>query len=253
MENGALLVICNSYRDPVREREYVQLLSAQRVTAIVLAGSGYHDAEATQQLDEALRQYESGGGRVAVIGRHELTGHAVQPANLDGARLAGEYLYALGHRAIGVLAGPKELTTTTDRLTGLRQAGKAVDVALPTRHIVYTDFTRDSGARAAAKLLAADPKITALLAHNDAIAIGALAAARERGVTVPAELSVVGFDDMPIARDVTPPLTTVRLPLVEMGARALTLALGEHPPGAATVETTPAELVVRGSTAPPRA
>src|SRR5690242_3772893 len=108
-DRGTLLVICNSYRDPVRERECVELLSAQRVAAIVLAGSGYHDLKATKALDAALRHYEDGGGRVAVIGRHEHTGDAVQPDNADGARLVAEYLYELGHRVIGIIAGPKEL------------------------------------------------------------------------------------------------------------------------------------------------
>jgi LacI family transcriptional regulator len=251
-DRGTLLVICNSYRDPVREREYVELLSAQRVAAMVLAGSGYHDPAATRDLNASLRRYHDGGGRVAVIGRHELIGDAVVPANTDGARELGSYLTGLGHRTIGVIAGPRELTTTTDRLGGLRTALKAARVTLPSSRIVYGDFTRDGGARAAAELLGAHPGITAIVAMNDSMAIGALATARARGLTVPADLSVVGFDDMPIARDVTPPLTTVRLPLVEMGARAMTLALGEHPPGSATVETTTAELVVRGSTAPPR-
>jgi LacI family transcriptional regulator len=252
MDHRTLLVICNSYRDPARERECVELLWAQRVAAIVLAGSGYHDPAATRTLNEALRQYERGGGRVAVIGRPELTGDAVLPANLPGARELGDYLYGLGHRAVGVLAGPKGLTTTSDRLAGLRRAARAAGATLPPRRIAYTDFTRDGGARAAVALLDADPNITLLVAHNDALAIGALATARQRGLRVPEDLSVVGFDDMPVARDVTPALTTVRLPLEQMGVRALTLALGEHPGGRAQVETATAELVVRESTAPPR-
>lgn len=251
-DRGILLVICNSYRDPGREQQYVELLSAQRASAIVLAGSGYHDVRATKDLNTALRQYEQGGGRVAVIGRHELTGDAVQPANLDGARQAGTYLLGLGHRVIGVLAGPKELTTTTDRLTGLRQACREAGVTLPPRRIAYADFTRDGGAQATISLLDANPTITALIAHNDSLAIGAIAAARTRGVRVPEDLSVIGFDDMPIAQDVTPSLTTVRLPLVDMGARALTMALSTKPAGPARVEAVAAELVVRDSAGPPR-
>ena len=253
IERGTLLVICNSYRDPVREREYVELLGAQRVAAIVLAGSGYHDAKATRDLDQSLRRYQDGGGRVAVIGRHELTGDAVQPANADGARRLGEHVCALGHRAISVIAGPKELTTTTDRLAGLREALTAAGVNLPPRRIRYSDFSRDGGAEAAAELLDAFPATTALIALNDSMAIGALATARGLGRDVPSDLSVTGFDDMPIAQDVTPALTTVRLPLVEMGARALTLALGTHASGKALVETAPAEVIVRASTGPARA
>lgn len=251
IERGALLVICNSYRDPAREQEYVELLRAQRVSAIVLAGSGYHEARATQQLNAALETFQRGGGRVAVIGRHAHTGHAVQPANTDGARLLGEYLFGLGHRVIGVVAGPKQLTTTTDRLAGLRAAAAAGGRTVPARRVVYADFTRDGGAEAAAELLDAEPGITALVAQNDAMAMGVLAVARERGIAVPERLSVVGFDDMPIAQDLVPALTTVRLPLVDMGARALTLALDNQPGGAAVIETAAATLMVRESAGKP--
>ncbi len=251
IDHGTLLVICNSYRDPVREREYVGLLGAQRVAAIVLAGSGYHDAKATDELNSSLRRYERGGGRVALIGRHELTGHAVLPANLEGSREAGAHVYGLGHRTVGVIAGPKELTTTSDRLTGLRQASRAVKASLPLRRIAYADYTRDAGFQAATDLLDADPTITALVAHNDRQAIGALAAARARGLAVPRDLSVVGFDDIQVAMDVTPALTTVRLPLEEIGARALTLALDTSIEAGQQVETVGAELVVRESSGPP--
>ena len=103
-ERGTLLVICNSYRDPARERDYVEMLRAQRVSAIVLAGSGYHDVRATRLLNASLETYQRSGGRVAVIGRHALTGDAIQPANVEGGRLTGEHLFGLGHRAVGVIA-----------------------------------------------------------------------------------------------------------------------------------------------------
>jgi LacI family transcriptional regulator len=252
-ERGTLLVICNSYRDPARERDYVEMLRAQRMTAIVLAGSGYHDARATRALHSSLETYQRSGGRVAVIGRHALPGDTIAPANAEGSQLLGEYLFSQGHRVIGVIAGPQELTTTTDRLGGLRAAARAAGRTVPARRVVYTDFTRDGGARAAARLLDAEPELTALAAQNDAMAIGALSIARDRGLSVPGDLSIVGFDDMPIAQDVTPALTTVRLPLVEMGVRALTLALGTHPTGEPLVETAPATLVVRASAGPARA
>jgi LacI family transcriptional regulator len=229
----------------------VELLSSQRVSAIILAGSGYHDQKATDALNRSLRQYQAGGGRVAAIGRHELTGDSIQPANLDGARQVAEHLCGLGHRSIGIIAGPKELIDTTDRLTGHALAAKAAGRAVPARRTVHADFSRDGGAAAAAHLLDADPRLTALVAHNDAMAIGALAVARQRGIDVPGQLSVVGFDDIPIALDVTPALTTVRVPLIDMGIRALTMALGTHPSGRPLAETAAARLVARDSSGPP--
>ncbi|RLP88300.1 LacI family transcriptional regulator [Micromonospora sp. BL4] len=248
-DQGRLLMICNSYRDPDRELEYVELLRGHQVAALILAGSGYHDDAFTRQLNEKLAAYEATGGRVAVIGRHEHSGDAVMPDNRAGGYLAGRELCDLGHRAIGVVAGPRILTTTTDRLAGLRQALAEGGHDLPERRIRYAEFDRDGGAEATARLLDADPELTAIVALNDSMAIGALATLRARSLAVPQRVSVVGFDDMPIARDVTPALTTVRLPLVDMGVRAMSLVLGAEAP-APRVEVLPAELVRRDTAGP---
>jgi len=253
-DHGRLVIICNSYRDPERELQYVELLHAHQVAAIVLAGSGYHDVRLTNKLADKLRIYERTGGRVAVIGRHEHAGDAIIPQNEPGGYLAGKALYELGHTAIGVIAGPRHLTTTTDRLTGLRRAARENGRRILSRHIVYADFDRDGGAQAAVELLERNPGITAIVALNDSMAIGALASLRRLGVDVPGRVSVIGFDDMPIAADVTPSLSTVRLELVEIGARAMSLALREtdgEPDQLA--EEAPVTLVLRESTAPPPA
>ncbi|GAA0805251.1 LacI family DNA-binding transcriptional regulator [Spirilliplanes yamanashiensis] len=249
-DNGRLVIICNSYRDPERELAYVDLLHAHRTAAIILAGSGYHDAPITARLDRKLRLYQSTGGRVAVIGRHEHAGDAIVPENEHGGWLAGDALYRLGHTAVGVIAGPRHLTTTTDRLAGLRRAARDHGHRLTTRHIAYADFDRAGGAAAAAELLGRLPGLTALAALNDSMAVGALACLRERGVDVPGQVSVIGFDDMPISVDVTPRLSTVRLPLEEIGQRAMSLALREPADGrdGPLVEHAAATLVLRDST-----
>ena len=249
--HGRLVIICNSYRDPDRELEYVELLRAHQVAALILAGSGYHDAAFTGALVRKLEAYLGTGGRLTLIGRHELTGNCVVPENEPGGYLVGSEVFALGHRRVGVIAGPAVLTTTSDRLAGVRRAAREHGRAVPARRIAYGNFDRDSGATAAAHLLDANPGLTAIIALNDSMAVGALAALRARGLAVPRDVTVTGFDDMPVARDVTPALTTVRLPLVEMGARAMAIALdetGDEP----RVERIPAELVRRASTAPPR-
>jgi LacI family transcriptional regulator len=251
-EHGRLCIICNSYRDPDRELAYVDLLRAQQVAAIVLTGSGYHDLRFTRLLNAKLKAYERTGGRVAVIGRHKHAGDAVMPDNEQGGYLAAAELYRLGHQRVGVIAGPRILTTTTDRLTGIRRAAKEFGASVPPRRVVYADFDRDSAAVATAELLDANPGLTAIAALNDAMAIGALATLRERSLTVPGDVSVIGFDDMPIARDVLPPLTTIRLGMPEMGMRAMTLAL-TPPTSEPRIEHLPAELIRRASTAAPPA
>src|SRR5256885_7740753 len=156
-----LVIICNSYRDPERELEYVELLRAHQVAALILAGSGYHDAEFTRSLIRKLEAYLSTGGRLTLIGRHELAGNSVVPENEPGGYLIGAEVFGLGHRRIGVVAVPAVLTTTSDRLAGLRRAAREHGVTVPARRIAYADFDRDGGAAAAARLLDADPGATA--------------------------------------------------------------------------------------------
>jgi LacI family transcriptional regulator len=249
-EHGRLCIICNSYRDPERELAYVDLLRAQQVAAIILTGSGYHDPAFTRALSGRLRAYERTGGRVAVIGRHPLAGDAVLPANTDGGYLAGAELFRLGHKRIGVVAGPRVLTTTTDRIAGLRRAAKEFGRTVPASRVVYANFDRDSAASATAELLDRSPTITAVAALNDAMAIGALAALRERGILVPQQMSVIGFDDMPIAADLHPPLSTIHLGMPELGMRAMALVLGPPSPEP-RIEHTPVTLIRRASTGPP--
>ncbi|GAA0529793.1 LacI family DNA-binding transcriptional regulator [Paractinoplanes ferrugineus] len=244
--DGRLVIICNSFREPDRELEYIDLLHAHQVAAIVIAGSGYLDPATAARLDDRLRAFEATGGRIAVIGRHEHTGDAVLPDNEQGGYLAGSHLLELGHTEIAVLTGPTPLTTTFDRLKGLQRAARKFGARIPAARIHAADFTRDGGEAVAAQLLAEHPSVTAIAALNDSMAVGTLAALR---ATPDRRVAVIGFDDMPIARDVTPALTSVRLPLTELGERAMTLALGTAG-DAPRVERVKVELIVRQSTWP---
>jgi LacI family transcriptional regulator len=244
--SGQLVTFCNSYRDPAREMEYVRLLHAQRVAALIMAGSGLDDRAYSQAMAGQLAAFTGSGGRVAFIGRHNIPGDAVLPDNVGGARALGRLLAELGHQRVGVIGGPALVTTSRDRLDGLRSGLRDYGITLEPKLIVGGDFSRDGGARAAIELIERDPDISAIAALNDLMAVGALAALRERGVGVPDQIAVAGFDDIPLAADLTPALTTVRVPMIEMGARAMTLALQPSGPEL-RVEHLPTELVVRAS------
>jgi LacI family transcriptional regulator len=247
--NERLVMVCNSYRDPQRELAYFTMLEGQRVEALILAGSGLDDPEYTERLAAHVNAFAANGGRTVLIGRHKITADAILPDNYGGARDLTRALLALGHRRIGVIGGPAVLTTSHDRFGGILEALAEVGIALPDKYVVPSDFTRDGGAIATHILLNQAPDITAIMALNDSMAVGVLAALRERGIPVPQRISVVGFDDIPVTRDVTPSLSTVRLPMVELGARALTRAL--EPQGTAPqTERLPAEVVLRESTGP---
>lgn len=248
---GRLVMLCNTYRDQERELEYVRLLRSQRVEALILAGSGYDDREYSQRMWGQIAAFTNEGGRVGLIGRHHLAGDAVIADNVGGARALAQALLRLGHRRIGVIGGPPAVTTTRDRLESFRSTLAEAGVSLPSDHVVEGDFSRDGGERGTYILLDRHPELTAIFALNDTMAVGVLAALRARGIAVPDQMSVVGFDDIPITRDVTPALSTVRVPMVEMGARVMELAL--EPGGSdLRVEHVPTEVVLRGSTGKPR-
>ncbi|MEO3778292.1 LacI family DNA-binding transcriptional regulator [Micromonospora sp. B11E3] len=248
-EEGLLVQICHSGRDPQHELRQLRHLIAQRVGIILIAGSGYDDARMEADARTELSTFQSQGGRVAVIGRHALGVDAVLPDNEAGGRALAEHLLALGHRRIAVAAGTPGLTTVVDRLAGVSAALRQHGLSLDGLPVVHSDFTRDGGRVAAERILREHPETTAIVALNDAMAIGVLSALRARGIPVPERISVAGFDDVSVAADLAPSLTTVRLPMTDMGRMALTLALKPRVTRPRR-RSTGHELVVRDSTGP---
>ncbi len=245
-----LVLVCNSYREPQRELEYVRLLQMQRVEAIIMTGSGLDDERYNCELASQLDAFTATGGRVAVIGRHQVHARAVLPDNAGGSRAVAHALWQMGHRHFGVITGPAVLTSTRDRLEGFRQGLAEHGLSLAPDAIAEGHFTREGGARAALALLEGHPDITAIFALNDVMAIGVLGALRAKGIAVPDRISVVGYDDIPIASDVFPALTTVHVPMQALGAQALRFALSQDDePGSIIL---PTEVVIRASAAAPR-
>jgi LacI family transcriptional regulator len=247
VDAGRLVTICNTYRDPAIELEYLALLRSQRVGAIIMTGSGLNERAYTRELAGQILAFTDAGGRAIFIGSHRVTGDMILPDNTGGFFEMTQAILDFGHREIGLICGPALLTTTRDRLDGLCRALATRNLCLDEDHIDWGDFTRDSGAAAALRLLERSPNLTAIMAMNDSMAIGAIVALRERGIDVPGRISVSGFDDIPPAKDVTPALSTVRIPLREMGARAMTLAL-EAPQLQLRTESIPVQLILREST-----
>jgi LacI family transcriptional regulator len=171
-----------------------------------------------------------------------------------GAEDAMRHLLELGHRRIGAVTGPPGWVATEARREGYRAALAGAGIAHDPQLEVASDFERAAGASAAAVLLSLPDPPTAIFAFNDAIAVGTMRAAHERGVRVPEDLSVIGFDDIAYAQMVGPMLTTVRQPLSELGRTAvnLLLRLRERPSSDPRQIELSTRLVVRDTTAPPR-
>ncbi|HEU5356912.1 MAG TPA: LacI family DNA-binding transcriptional regulator [Actinocrinis sp.] len=178
----------------------------------------------------------------------------VGATNWSGGRAATRHLVELGHRRIGMVAGPEFVLCCAARLDGYRSALSAAGLPTDPQLIVSAELTREDGAAAARTLLALPERPTAIFASNDLQALGVYQAAREAGLRIPDDLSVVGFDDLPVVSWVDPPLTTVHQPLIEMAVAAteLALTLGRHEVAPQTGLEIATTLTVRASTAPPK-
>jgi LacI family transcriptional regulator len=186
-------------------------------------------------------------------GAPALNAPTVGATNWAGGLAATEHLLELGHRRIGFIAGPPRLLCSRARLDGYRAALESAGMPVDEKLTVPGDFYHEAGFNGCETLMALDEPPTAVFAASDQMAMGAIEALRRRGLRVPQEVSIVGFDDLPEMRWSAPPLTTVRQPLADMGKVAartvLRQARGEEIDSPRVELAT--ELVVRASTAPP--
>ncbi|MCB7135291.1 LacI family DNA-binding transcriptional regulator [Cellulosimicrobium marinum] len=246
-QEGLIVTLTSTQHRPDRETAFVELMDRQRARVVVLGGGRLGDDDAA--LLAALERYREGGGRVALVGQPLGTLPVVEVANRQGAADLATALHGLGHRSFGVLAGPPGHRTARDRVAGCTEALAALGSPVDPRAVVPCAFTRDGGYAGMRALLdAGTPRPRVVLAVNDVMAVGAMAAARDAGLRVPDDVAVAGFDDIVTLRDVVPGLTTVRIPLVTLGRVALRLALG-LPPG----DDLPPGVTVAGPSATPGA
>jgi LacI family transcriptional regulator len=250
---GYLVITCSSERDPDRERSYVRLLRSMRAAVVIFAGSGLADPELEEDLGRHLGAMRAEGAAVVHLSPHAGGDPEVGVDNAAGIATMISALASLGHRRIAFLAGPRSLHVARARLAGYRAALAAAGIDADERLVVSTAFDREGGALAVDELLDARAGATAIACANDLLALGAMARLRERGLCVPEDVSVAGFDDISVAAITAPSLSTVRLPLRDLGARGWAFAErlldGDRP----QAETLPTTLVMRGSTGPPPA
>ena len=254
-------------------------LEAQRAGHALLVSSSHHDAHGVSIAVRAMRGRVDGllvmapevssaslatalpdGLPTVILNTASTAGAAaaVTVDNMGGTRVVVHHLAALGHQLVAFLCGPSRNADAAARLRGYRTAMRATGLTVHESLVLRGDFTEQGGWLAARALIASDgPRPTALFAANDAMAVGALLALHESGIDVPGDISVVGFDDIPIARYVTPSLTTVRVAIDVLGARAAALlfrALTDPMmQGNGHREVIPAELIIRQSCGPPPA
>jgi DNA-binding LacI/PurR family transcriptional regulator len=251
---------------------------ARRLGYFVLTGSARTEADVEPLLEQLLHRQIDGllvlnpraderyryflplidKGLAVVYVNNTPQGAPVSAVRCDdrhGGYQATRHLVDLGHKAIATILGPDNEECTFDRLDGYRQALNEAGLPVDRGLVDQGDWSATSGYEATQRLLEAGRPFTALFAQNDQMAVGAIRALREAGRQVPGEVSIVGFDDIPLASYFDPPLTTLRQPMQESGTRAARLLVQtvEDPSRPPEQIAIPARLVVRASCAAPRA
>nr|WP_107473931.1 LacI family DNA-binding transcriptional regulator [Streptomyces sp. TP-A0874] len=253
--HGYTPVLCTQLPGGATEDELVEQLEERGVTGIVFL-SGLH-ADTTADPARYTRLAARGVPFVLINGYNEhISASFVSPDDRSAARMAVSHLLELGHRRIGLAVGPSRYVPSRRKAEGFEAALRSSLGLSPAgigNHVQHTLFTLEGGQAAAGTLL--ELGCTGIVCGSDLMALGAVRAARQRGLDVPGDISVVGFDDSPLIAFTDPPLTTVRQPVPAMAAAAVGALLEEI--GGNPVQRTEfvfqPELVVRGSTAQARA
>ncbi|TIR69739.1 MAG: LacI family transcriptional regulator, partial [Mesorhizobium sp.] len=215
---GYTVILCNSDGSAEKEERYLSVLMAKQIDGLIFAGSSDH-ARVFSHLSAALP---------AVLLDREIHSVHVDSVLVDhdhGGYLAGRHLVGLGHSKIGVIGGPRDSSSSPARLRGFTRALAEAGIDLPASWVVDSDYHFAGGRLAMERLMAQAPEITAVFACNDLMAMGAITALRTRGLRVPDDMSLIGFDDIPYAVTTWPPLTTIAQPVEKIGTRAVSLLL----------------------------
>jgi LacI family transcriptional regulator len=251
-DSGFELVVhpCDSKSDGYIEG-IVRFAQQQKLWGVILIPRVSED----QALAAALRDIGCRYVRIASIALDEPARMLLTHDRLAGQE-AADYLESLGHRRVALITGPRRYRSSIERGGGFTEALARRGVELPPERVYEGGYTFESGVAGAERLLAQTPRPSAIFACNDEMAAGVYKAALRMGLSIPGDLSVVGYDDSPLASQLWPALTTIRLPVRDLGRQAASMLLGSEPPArssrpAPVVAVTP-HLVVRDSCQPPQ-
>lgn len=247
-ELGFNLVMCSTDNNVRREGDYITFLKQKQVDGIIIS-TGISDEE---HLHNLVRQKIP----VALVTRDipSLAAVSVKVDDFLGGYQAASHLIGLGHRHIAVIAEDLKLTTSKERVRGCRYALEEAGIDCGPSFVTESVSTVEEGRRHALELLRSESPPTAIFAGNDLLAIGAVQAAKELRLSIPWDLSVIGFDNTLLAGIVDPPLTTMAQPIAQMGKQVMDLIIAEvHEPSKAKQKIVlMPELVIRQSTTFPR-
>jgi DNA-binding LacI/PurR family transcriptional regulator len=251
LDHGYSVILASSMSEPDRELAAVEMLHSKRVDGVIVTSS-----RVGSLYQEHLQRF---GVPVVLINSRRLGGpytFSVAVNNRHGGSLATRHLIELAHDRIAYVTGPAGHSDDLERLAGYQQALGEAGIGFDARLVVRGTGLQDGGMDALPVLMALEEPPSAIFCYNDMTAIGLVHAARQAGVDVPRELAVVGFDDIPLASYVSPPLTTIAQPKTQMGRRAIEMVLalmGSGDPDNSDVSNVVVEgrLVIRSSSGIP--
>lgn len=244
---GLQMTLASSRNDAAREIDLIHLMRRQRTRAIIVSGGRSADVEINDQLRLALADYRATGGTAALIGQPILGVNTVVVNNAHGATQLARTLHDLGYRRFAIIAGPEEHLPSRDLREAFAFALRERGTEIPHDAIVHTPFSREGGEEGMNTLIARGPLPELVFAVADMLALGAMAVMRKAGIRVPQDVALAGFTDLPTLRDVSPALTTVRIPLRDLGRLATELALAE-PAEEPEIRTVLTEVILRDTT-----
>lgn len=242
-ERGYSVLLANTGGSPERERDRLRTVQARQVDGLILASAMLRDPSVGWLREQSI-------AHVLVNRYSDQRDLFVGADDFGGARAATQHLLSLGHRRIAHLSGGSGISTAVERrrgyVTAMREAGIEPDPAL----VAESGYLEETGRAAMERLLALPEPPTAVFAVNDMAAIGAHRALLDRGLRIPEDVALVGYNDVPLASRLEPPLTTLRVPAREFGRLSAEMLVERIRTGGATLRRVilPVELVVRGST-----
>ncbi|MCM6761253.1 LacI family transcriptional regulator [Rathayibacter sp. ZW T2_19] len=242
-----MVTMVSTNESAARARRIISVFRGLRPRLLILAGSRHVDDAAFGPVVDELRAFEADGGRVVVIGQVGLPFDTVSIDNVGVGRAIARAFLDLGYEQFTVFAGPAKAVTPRDRADGILAEFADAGIHLPPDRIITGAFSREGGYVAAGEFLRRRSDTEAILATADAVALGAIARLREAGVKLPGDVAISGVDDLLALRDVTPALTTVRLPWNEVGVIALELGLEPAPTDGPRTRTLSGHVVLRES------
>ncbi|SUP43319.1 LacI family DNA-binding transcriptional regulator [Veillonella criceti] len=220
IKQGVLSFVCNTGRKTDDEMRYHELFNQYRIRGLILGGGGFNTEQYRKTLSEEIEKYKSRDLRIIALAPQGVDIDSVMIDNVDTARRMTDYLLSLGHQTILYVGGPANVCTVQERLKGYKQALEHHNIKINENLIVHTDNTWSGSYEVVQKVLA-KPSFTAIFCDNDNVALSVMRAVKDHGLRVPEDISVVGIGGLPNSQYSSPILTTMKIPLYEIGVKAV--------------------------------